>query len=675
MRNNVVLGVAALLVAGFQVGAQLPDMRRSNVEESTMHRPGSPATIVARLDLGGVPEGPVFRPMEPVPDAERPLFDVWEAPLSPWGNFKVGAGMACAYESGQAVLAFTGDTGWERAILGRDLDLRDGTLVAEMKQLATVATPSADIADISDALAGIVFRVQTSRAYYQFGVEGKRRAVLYRRSDDDWCVLAEQPIDESTDYVTLRVQLDGDAIRCEIPELGVLFRIIDTTFPSGKVGLRVMNKATVRLFEIMQTEAQRDGDARRLTFAKAEVEVRGVDIPDAKVIRTYNLSDLGGSPVFKDFVEPGRFDILVEGRQLRARDSDGELLWEIPERIGRCAFSRACGPNGRLIYGLTGTREVRSGHSGQNELVVVEGRTGTIVARAELPPAAPDLNMYDLSPTSGALSSDEPTDIVLREWREDFENGGLNLWAYDCYLNLLWKRTQGDAHYGHNESLAFHDIDGDGRDELLAGGVMYDSDGTVLWEHDRVDEVLNIKGAKHYDAVVLGDIAGNVDEDPTALLIAGSAGMYAVDALTGETRAVHRVGHAQGRTVGEVRPDLPGTEVLVATRWGNFGILTLFSGRGERLWTIQPDYVGQGATPVTWGAAGHRLVWTNTSARAQAFYDGQGRLVKRLPELRRIWGDGMDRRRRGDVVRIGTDTTEYITLSTGGTLYVFGPDE
>ena len=640
-----------------------------------MHRSTPTTRVITRLDLEGIPEGPVFQPLEPVPDAERGLHEAWECPLSPWGNFKVGAGMACAYDDGRPALAFTGNEGWERAIVARELDLRDCTIEAEVKQTSTTAIPSADIAETSEALAGIVFRVQTSRAYYQFGIEGKRRAVLYRRNDDEWYVLAEQLISAPDDYVTLRVRLDGDAIRCKCPELGVAFHVTDTTHPSGRIGFRVTNQAQVRRLEITQTDTQ--GERDRLRHERLEVGITrlGEEIPDARIVRTYQLADLGGSPTFQDFVEPGRYDMLVEGAQLRAFTSDGELLWEIPERVFRSVFSRECSSSGRLIYTLAGSREVRPGYSVQDEMIVVEGATGRILSRTKLPPATPDLNMFDLCPTSAALSSDDATDIVLREWREDFENGGLRFWVYDRDLNLLWERTQGEAHYGHSYALAAFDINGDGRDELLVGGVMYGADGSVLWMHDRMDEMLRIKGAKHYDAVVLGNLAGSPDEDPTAFFVAGSAGVYVVDALTGETRVTHRVGHAQGYSVGKVRPDLPGTEVLVVTRWSNFGIQTLLSGRGERLWTIQPDYIAQGSTPVTWGSAGHRFVWTNTSRDAQAFYDGYGRLVKRLPELSRVWGDGMDRRRQGTVVRIGYDTQEYLTLTNGGVLYVFGAEE
>ena len=313
----------------------------------------------------------------------------------------------------------------------------------------------------------------------------------------------------------------------------------------------------------------------------------------------------------------------------------------------------------------------------EHEMVVIEGRTGAILARAELPPNVPTQRFFDWCPRSAALVNADGTDIVLREWRDDHGGGGIRLWAYDRALNLLWEHVQTGAHYGHHWALDFFDGDGDGREEMLAGGYLYRGDGTILWMHDRFDEMRQIRGASHYDAVVIGNLTGQPEDDPVAFLCGGSAGVYVVDALNGATRVVHRIGHAQGRSIGKVRPDLPGTEVLAVTRWGNYGILTLFNGRGERLWTIQPDYVGQGATPVTWGKAGCRLIWTNTSRDAQAFYDGCGRLVKRLPELSKVWGDRMNREvgRGGSPVRIGNDPTDLLTLTVGGIVHVFGPAE
>jgi hypothetical protein len=652
-----------------------------------VNRQQSERTVIRELDLTGLPHGEVLRPMEPVPDAEQSLYAAWECPLSPWGGFRVGAGMTISEHNGRPVLRFEQQRQWERAIVARDLTIRDGILTAEIMPTGTSAAPHNDRNDVTDALAGIVFRWETSRSYYQFGIEGRSRAVLYRRCDDEWFALAEQAVDAPDQFITLEVALSGDSIRCTCADLGVDFFVTDTTYPSGKAGVRVLAGAVLASFRIAQTPAQSVRDAQRKQRNRSAERDRGRDVPDARLVRTIDVQKLGGQPSFEELTVAGRYDMLVQGSDcLRALTADGEILWETDEPVRKCVLSREFTPHGKLIYGFAGLRNEREAVNvagGRNmntiseEMVVLRSDTGEIVARQTLPEEVPTQRMFDWSPTSASLSGGEPTDIVLREWRDDLGGGGVRLWALDRNLNLLWEHVQSGAHYGHHHAFALFDIDGDGRDELLAGGFMYRGDGTILWIHDRADEMKRITGADHYDAVALGNLAGEDEEDPTAFLIGGSAGVYTVDALTGETRSIHRVGHAQGRAIGKLRPDLPGVEVLVATRWENYGTLTLFSGRGERLWTIQPDYIGQGATPVTWGSAGHPLVWTNTSAQAQALWGGQGNRVKRLPALSETWGNRMSREvgRSGTPVRIGTDLTEYLTLTVDRVMHVFGPDE
>jgi len=99
------------------------------------------------------------------------------------------------------------------------------------------------------------------------------------------------------------------------------------------------------------------------------------------------------------------------------------------------------------------------------------------------------------------------------------------------------------------------------------------------------------------------------------------------------------VGHAQWGLPCRLRDDMPGQQVIVGTRWGNMGILTLLSGRGERLWTIQPDYILQGSRPIQWAGGGPQHFWLNTTTPAQGLYDGHGRLVSRLEAIRRLRGD------------------------------------
>jgi hypothetical protein len=374
--------------------------------------------------------------------------------------------------------------------------------------------------------------------------------------------------------------------------------------------------------------------------------------------------------------------LIPSGDRLTAMTLEGEVLWVTLLSVRGIVFSAEHTQHGRLIYGFTGKRVTESrtsvvGAAGtsvvSDEMCVIKGSDGEIVALAKVPPLDDAVRITAFTTTTGRLSSSEGLDIVLREWRRDAGDGGFNLWAYDKDLNLLWDGRV-NAPYGHGHAVQFYDVNGDGRDEFLAGGTLFSSDGEVLWVHDLEPEMARINGAHHYDAAAIGAFADDESVDPVAFLLGGSAGVYVVDACTGRTRMIHRVGHAQGRMIGKVRNDLPGEQILVACRWGNMGILNLFSGHGDRLWTVQPDYLGQGSCPVTWGNSEEQLIWMNTSGSVQSLYDGHGRRVKALPELRQLWGSRMRRAVSTTVTRMGDDPAELLCVAFDGKIYAFGPE-
>jgi hypothetical protein len=636
--------------------------------------------VVAEIRLEGCPEGPVLHPLEYDDEIRRRHFPGWETPLAPWGGFNLDSGLAVVKDCGRPVLEWR-LTDRERALVAGLPDGRNYRVIAEVKPIDTAAPPHVDRADCSEAMIGIVFRIQTSRCYYHFGIEGKRRAVLYRRADDEWFVMAEQEIELPDGFVTLEVDLDGDGIRCRCRELGVDFFRTDTTLREGKAGVRGIGRARVASLRITQTPFQEAQDSIRRQHRLEEERVRGERIPDPALVRTLDIKELGGMPLFADFSSPGRYDMLIATDRLRAMTVEGEMLWEIPMALRGIVLSKDHGEGGRLIYGFTGERAVESrtsvlGAKGRavisDEMCVIRGKGGEVMARAKVPPLEDAVRITAFTTTSGNLSDSGGFDIILREWRRDAGDGGFNLWAYDQELNLLW-HARVKTPYGHGHAVQFYDVDGDGRDEVLAGGTLFSSDGRILWVHDLDEEMARISGAHHYDAVAIGSFADDPSVDPVAFLLGGSAGVYVVDGRTGRTRMIHRVGHAQGRVIGKVRGDLPGEEVLVACRWGNMGILTLFSGYGDRLWSIQPDYIGQGSCPVTWGNEEEQLIWMNTSGPVQSLYDGYGRRVKDLPELRRLWGNRMRREVSTRVIRMGNDPTELLCIAVEGKMYIFGP--
>lgn len=640
--------------------------------------------IVAELNLAECPTGEVLAPLSPPSEADAAFFAAWETPLAPWGGFRLPSLLKVVDDDGRRVLQFCESQDWgrERALVAKLPPLRNGRISAAVRCVGETSKPRPDSDDRLEALAGIVFRMETSRWYCQFGVEGRRRLVLYRRRDEEWTELAARDVDLPDGYVTLELELDGDGIVCRCPECEVEFQVTDATYRAGKAGFRSLEESRLASLRISQSPEERELDHRWREAARTAV-APGPDVPDAVEVRRFDIAELGGRPTFADFAEPGRHDMLISGEGgLRAATADGEELWRTDLPVRNVELSSTHGGHGRLIYAFTGERQVERSVNVtggpmdrivSDEMVILSGRTGEILARAKLPEARGPLRNFDFSDGTGRMSSDTGTDFIIREWRKDKGGGGVNLWAYDAAMNLLWEYELPGAWYGHHYAVTFFDVDGDGRDELLAGGTLLDADGNVLWVHDRDEEVLAIAGAQHYDAVAIGNFAGVEGEDPVAFLVGGSAGVYVVDALTGRTRARHPIGHAQGRAIGRARTDLPSAQVLAVTRWGNMGIQTLLSGRGERLWTIQPDYVGQGAQFVDWPGADAQLIWTDTSARAQALYDGHGRRVRELTALRNVWGGHMRSEVSPAAVRIGDDGVTYLTLTLDGVMHVFAP--
>lgn len=638
--------------------------------------------VLAQINLDGCPPGQVLQTMEDRSEVTRQHFAGWATPLAPWGCYNQDSGAHVMEDDGRMVLEIAPQKGnWDRAIVTEQADIRDCTIIAQIKPIDEGGWPSADRADCTEALVGIVFRAHTSRHYYQFGIEGRRRAVLYRRTDDEWALLAGEAIQLPDGYVTLQVALDGDGIRCQCSELGVDFLCTDTSIPEGKVGVRTIGRARLTSLCVTQTPAQQARDSQRKQARETAIESLGANIPDPVPIRTLDLDALGGKPTFGDFAEPDRFDMLVAGETLRAMTVDGEALWEVPHSIRQMIFSEATGPNGRLVYGFIGRRAVEtrlnvagttSDWAVAEEMCVIEGKTGEVVARAIVPDMEEPVRFTDFSLTTANLTGNGKTDVILREWRRDAGDGGFNVWAYDRNLNLLW-HNRVKTPYGHNSAIQFFDVNEDGRDEVLAGGTLLSADGDTLWEHDLAHEMSQINGAGHYDSVALGAFADDAEVDPVAFLFGGSAGVYVLDGTTGRTRMIHRIGHAQTHVkCRSVPSDLPGTQIVASCRWGNFGIMTCLAGRGDRLWTLQPDIV-PGVTPVEW--AGQPLLWVNPSGAAQALYDGYGRKVKVLHELRDLWGDRMRRDVVVGVTRMGTDPRELLHLTVDGRMHVFGPAE
>ncbi|HHV96248.1 MAG TPA: hypothetical protein GXX37_07220 [Clostridiaceae bacterium] len=232
--------------------------------------------------------------------------------------------------------------------------------------------------------------------------------------------------------------------------------------------------------------------------------------------------------------------------------------------------------------------------------------------------AAPDMNIY----IANLRGTPIPSDIVVKD---SDSGGGSTVWALDNELNLIWTYQQRQPLHGHH--FNFWDIDGDGKEEVLAGYTMIDHDGKEIWRMEDCENTYRFAYARHVDSEAIGEFDGDESNGPEVAMVCGSEGFILLDGRTGKIRRQHIIGHAQGITVGKFRKDIEGLQMWVGTRWGNFGIMVLFDGKGDVLYRFQPDFYTQGGPPVNWSGDGEELLLLLTPSDAFGLYDAYGRKI------------------------------------------------
>src|SRR5690606_16390374 len=132
-----------------------------------------------------------------------------------------------------------------------------------------------------------------------------------------------------------------------------------------------------------------------------------------------------------------------------------------------------------------------------DKFLVLDGLDGTVKRSFDLPGEY----AHDCIIICNLRGTAYPQDIILKDrYRK--------LWALDRDFNLLWTYEGSPGHYPW-----VYDLDGDGRDEVMAGYDMLDHDGTKLWScHDLSD---------HADCIWIGDVDGD-PEQQVEIVVGGS---------------------------------------------------------------------------------------------------------------------------------------------------------
>ncbi len=183
-----------------------------------------------------------------------------------------------------------------------------------------------------------------------------------------------------------------------------------------------------------------------------------------------------------------------------AYDLEGTKLWQIGEPDPRTEGSGSDIP--AQIYDID--------HDGNNEflcvmrdeLCIFDGRTGELKEKHSLP----NKHAHDCIIIADLEGRGYPQNILLKDRYEQ-------LWALDTKFRVMWTFRGNIGHYPW-----VYDLNGDGRDEVIAGYHVLDGNGKELWAIDMED---------HADCIWVCDL--KQDKQPIVLVGGSDTTAYSAD--------------------------------------------------------------------------------------------------------------------------------------------------
>lgn len=305
----------------------------------------------------------------------------------------------------------------------------------------------------------------------------------------------------------------------------------------------------------------------------------------------------GMFPCLGDLDGDGRVDFLLYRQgplttpgYMVALDHDGRKLWErgdraIPSHMPDGAWKEPSLRGIALVYDID-QDAVRTEvitefwEGGKPMLYVLEGATGEVRHARPSP--------FDLAIRGGKRSRchpvarvahlqgrGNPPAIVLFYGASNFATG--QIVALDAGLNTLWHVSAQPTTVAHVPTVG--DVNGDGRDEILAGMALLDADGKILWHK---------AAPNHADCTAMADLGPNAQK---ALLMSicnsGPAWCLAADGRTLWEKTTKEVSHGQGVWVGNFIDSEPGLEAIILRSGHRGDFLTVRAKDGSNLATFQ----------------------------------------------------------------------------------------
>ena len=213
--------------------------------------------------------------------------------------------------------------------------------------------------------------------------------------------------------------------------------------------------------------------------------------------------------------------------------------------------------------------------AGDQQLIVLDGPTGKVSRSFAIPQHASDCVVF-----ADLTGKGWPTEILVK-------NRYQQIWAYHADGELLWTSQSPGGYRTAHQPLPV-DLDGDGRDEILAGYAALNSDGSVRWVFEAEQ---GRKNGGHADCWRVVQLGSDPSETRLIMTMCGGNALVMTD---GHGRLIWKQTghHYESVDVGKVRSDVAGLQIVVDVDHLPTPPkpLCVFNDQGELLGSINTDY-------------------------------------------------------------------------------------
>ena len=493
-------------------------------------------------------------------------------------------------------------------------------------------------------MAGLVFSMNHSIDTLVFYLDGKDKAAVAYRHKEEVQVLKEVSFPHGCDQeYRLKVDCDGRIAKVYVDDQE-LFRVEDDLVArGGKVGITADCPSRFADFKVCVSEkTKQEIDVAERAVKETETEEMKKH-PKMKLWKKIDLKNFGTSRQIRFGHLTGTDEWYVVLAQMQKRvsrdaygfiscltaiDLEGNVLWQLgepsdkTEELGKVSADMAF-----QVYDIDGDGRDEVIVGWDFEIRILDGRTGTIKKSAKTPFSDDDdADLIGVPYQIYAFERINPDGIRICNFRGKERPADIlikdrycRIYALDEDLNVMWK-FKSPTNTGHCPLPI--DIDGDGKDELLVGYKLLDSDGQMLWSYPISED--------HTDEIVAGKWMPGEDEGHFAC-VSGTEGFFIGD-FYGNIVARDMIGHAQRVSIANYCPEREGREIVVTNFWGHQGVIFLYDCYGNQIWEMENEMNGNILAPVNWDGDGTELILTNADAKKGGLLNGRGVRAVEFPD-------------------------------------------